>query len=157
MGETAKELTAIATVRGIVVWEMMPQGPINGPVEFQNALNHTFREMIADGSHTFYVDDGSLRSGEWEEGCVITDEDWEIRLQLWERMARIAVEAGLMSKFGKIWVSQYMVELLGYLVGEGRIQPTEERVAALLAVPKSKRNACREQVLCGLGLFEVLK
>ncbi len=53
----------------------MPQGPINGPTEFQQAMNFVFCEMIADGTMTFYIDDGNLRFGEFEEGVELTEED----------------------------------------------------------------------------------
>lgn len=80
MGKTARELTVINTVMGLIEWVTMPQGPINGPTEFQQAMNSTFQDLISEGVMKFYIDDGNLRSGEYEEGGCLTDEDYEIHL-----------------------------------------------------------------------------
>ncbi len=48
LGDVAKELMVINTVLGLVEWEFMPQGCINGPTEFQHAVNDAFQEMVLE-------------------------------------------------------------------------------------------------------------
>ena len=48
LGDVAKELMVINTVLGLVEWEFMPQGCINGPTEFRHAVNDAFQEMILE-------------------------------------------------------------------------------------------------------------
>ena len=39
VGSVAKSLTVMATSLGLIEWDTMPQDGVNGPVEFQNAMN----------------------------------------------------------------------------------------------------------------------
>lgn len=143
----------INTVLGRIQWETLPEDIINGPSEFHNAVNIMFDEMIQDGTVKSHVDDGSLKSGDYVEGSSPSDEDFETHLQLMDRLADTAIESGPMFKFDKcIWL-QRMLELLGYRVGMGRIQFTEQRIAALLATPLPQTVTQMLSWLGGVGFI----
>ena len=68
MGEVAKEMYTISTSLGMAQWLVMPQGPHNGPTEFQAAVNEVFWELISRGKIRLFVDDGALRAGVYRPG-----------------------------------------------------------------------------------------
>ena len=63
LGKVAKELYTIATCLGLAQWNILPQGPVNGPSEFQRAVNEIFAVLIQAGKCRFFVDDAALRTG----------------------------------------------------------------------------------------------
>ena len=54
LGEVAKELYTIATCLGLAQWEVLPQGPVNAPAEFQTAVHEVFAELIAEGTSAIH-------------------------------------------------------------------------------------------------------
>ena len=50
--------------------------------------------MIMNGTMRFFIDDGNLKSGEYDDNIPTSDEDYEVHLQLLDQMADIAIAAG---------------------------------------------------------------
>ena len=63
LGKVAKSLTVMATSLGLIEWDTMPQGVVNGPAEFQNAMNHCFSELMSEGCLKAFIDDLNLTTG----------------------------------------------------------------------------------------------
>lgn len=151
LGEMARELYTIATTLGLAQWDIMPQGAVNAPAEFQRAMNQIFAVLIQSGHLRFFVDDGAIKTGQYL-GKPPTDVDWREHLDVLEKFATTAEDAGLMLKFEKIQFLRQQLEALGYLVGHGVIRPTEQRVAALLGVEKPL-TAVQMMIYLGMAAF----
>ena len=58
-----------------------------------------------------------------------------------------------MFKFEKLDLLKFRLKALGYMAGQGVIQPIEERVSALLSLPKPVTASDIATVLGGLGVL----
>lgn len=120
---------------GVCHWGVMPQGPVNAPSELQRAVNEIRFTLIQAAKVILFVDDGSLKSGKYK-GKPPTDLDWREHLDFLDEFSAVSVEAGPMLKFEKGEWLKRRLEALGLVVGHGVIQPTQSRIAAILAVER---------------------
>ena len=139
LSKTLKNLLTIATSRGLMRWTTLPFGPKNGPPEFQAAINEVFRDLIP-GAVRVFVDDLCARSGVWREGLKALSDRELVRehVTLLDRVAEIAIRAGLLFKFPKAQFLKEVVELVGFEVGRGRIRITEKRCEGLVNAPRPR-------------------
>ena len=116
MAADSMEVTAFTTPYGLFEFTVMPFGPHNAPVTFQRMMNEVQRDCSAFSRS--YIDDVVVFSHTWEE------------LLLHLRAVLTCLQQANLSL--KLRVSSpSRSALFGILVGEGRIEPDLEKIAAV--------------------------
>ena len=130
--------TAFRTQRGQFEFVVMPFGVTNAPSTFQRMMNSLFKEEL-DDYVLVYLDDILVFSSTLEEHIA------HIRKAL-ERLR----SAKLYARLHKCAFFQRRVEYLGFDVSADGIQPSQEKVKAVVEWPKPQR--CGEMFVDSLGL-----
>ena len=130
-----RRLTAFPTDQGLMQFKYMPFGCVNSGAIFCRMVRKLLRGLDSVAS---YVDDLIIFSDEWQDHLRV------IR-QVLERLRR----HGLTARPSKCEVGCSRVKLLGHVVGDGELQPQEEKVRKIDEVPRPQD---KKQLRSFLGL-----
>ena len=120
--ESAKEVSAFVTPKGLYQYKVMPFGMRNSPATFQRLINNIISEI--DGCEG-YIDDVIIYSDTWDEHVKIMRKFFQ---QLSEARLTIIL---LKSEFGC-----GQATYLGHFVGQGQNKPVEAKVEAISKFPQ---------------------
>ena len=136
LDEASKKLATVNTHKGLYQFNRLPFGISSAPSIFQRAI-----EGILQGlDHvSVYLDD-----------ILLTGATVEEHLQLLEEVLRRLEEAGLRLKKSKCAFMLSSVEYLGYIISADGIQPSPEKVRALMDAPRPQNTS---QLRSFLGLL----
>lgn len=123
--QNSRKFTAFCCHQGIFEFKKAPFGLCNSPSAFQRFITHVFRQLISTGIVIIYIDDIIIPSSTRSEGidklkCVLN----------------VAAQNGLKIKWSKCQFVQQKVEYLGFIVENGTIQPSEQKLKAVQKFPK---------------------
>ena len=116
--------TAFLTEFGLFEFTVMPFGLTNAPASFQRMMEEVLEPHISKGIAGVYGDDVVVHSQQAEshvEDVLDVCEDINI--------------AALRIKWGKCLFDQEEIEYLGFLIGRGRIVPSQRAAAAIRNFP----------------------
>ena len=122
MSPSSREKTAFATPFGLFEFDVMPFGLHNAPATFQRLMNHILRDCQSF-ARAYYIDDIVIFSQSWEE---------HVR-HLSEVFKRLA--ANLRVKLEKCPFGCVRAHYLGHVIGQGKVEPEEGKVAAVRDYP----------------------
>ena len=108
---------------------------MDAPAEFQQSVNEIFTELVNTEKLRFLVDDAALRTGKYVDKKPVGKGYWE-HIHLLEEFASMSEVAGLMLEYEEIMYVRQKLVALGFLAGEGKVQPTEVRILGLLVTQK---------------------
>ena len=117
--------TAFLTEFGLFEFTVMPFGLTNAPASFQRMMEEVLERQRAAGRAGVYVDDVVVHSREQHTHC---DDVVEVCGDIDSARLRI--------KWPKCRWDQEEVEYLGYLIGRGRIIPSQRAAAAIRDCPR---------------------
>ena len=128
MSPSSREKTAFATPFGLFEFDVMPFGLHNAPATFQRLMNHIL--LDCQSFARAYIDDIVIFSQSWEE---------HVR-HLSEVFKRLA--ANLRVKLEKCPFGCVRAYYLGHVIGQGKVEPEEGKVAAVrdYPTPVTKRD-----------------
>lgn len=117
--------TAFVTHHGQFEFLKCPFGLCNSPAVFQRFISTVFRELMMENIMLYYMDDIIVLSSTEEEGLK--------RLQ---RVLQVAKDYGLDLKKKKCQLLQKRIEFLGFIIEDGRVQPSNEKTLAIRNYPQ---------------------
>ena len=117
---------AFTTPLGLYEPTVMFFGLTNSPATFQLVMNTIFREQIARGTMTIYMDDIAVHTKP-EEGET-EDQHLEWHRRLVKEMLTILEEHDLFVNIDKCQFEQESIEFLGVRVGRGRVEMQASKV-----------------------------
>lgn len=126
--------TAFQTVAGLYQWVRMPFGLVSAPATFARMMRWLLNESAIN-----FFDDILVTSGSWDRHVA----------DVASVLSRLR-EAGLTARPTKIYAGFRVVEFLGHQVGRGTLQPIDEKVRKILAIPIP---TTKRQVRSLLGLI----
>lgn len=103
----------------------VPFGLCNSPAVFQRHIRAVFRDLIADGTVSSYLDD-----------LIVAAKTDEENLRKLEKVLQIASEYGLIINWGKCQFLVKTVDYLGYVVEAGRYHPSDKKTLTVSRFPK---------------------
>lgn len=136
--EDSRRYTSFVTHNGQFEFLKCPFGLCNSPAVFQRYISHILRELTIENIALYYMDDIIVISSSMKEG-----------IERLKRVLKIASEYGLDIKKSKCRFLQKRVEFFGYIIEEGKIQPSGEKSIAIKRFPKPTTH---KQVQSFLGL-----
>ena len=136
MADGARHLTAFTTPFGLYQFRVMPFGLKGAPATFQRLMD-TVLQGLQDFSAA-YIDDLAIHSDSWDDHLR------HVRAVL-QRLR----EAGLTAKPKKCQFGMDQCVYLGYVVGNGVIQPERSKLQGVESFPTPSTKI---QVQCFLGL-----
>lgn len=122
--ESSRKYTSFVTSNGQFEFLFVPFGISNSPAVFTRFIFAVLMDLIRDGTIVVYMDDIIIPSKDEIEGV----EKFEIVLKRAER-------CGLRIKWSKCQILQRKVIFLGYVVQNGSIKPSDEKVKAVNNFP----------------------
>ena len=127
--ERSKQYTAFSTPLGLFQFKYLPFGLHGAPASFQRMMDRLLRGK--EGYAAAYMDD-----------LVIFSPDWESHLVHVSDVLETLKQANLTAKPSKCSFGQSKVNYLGYVVGEGIIEPQKTKVEAVAnkTQPKTKKD-----------------
>lgn len=128
VNKSSQKYTSFVTPYGQFEFTHMPFGLCTAPSVFQRFINDVFQDFILDGTALAYLDDLILPSKTEEEA-----------LYKLEKVFKRAEEYGLEFNWKKCQFMKKEICYLGYIIREGEISPSKEKVAAVanFQVPKN--------------------
>lgn len=136
--EDSIKYTSFITPTGQYEFLKCPFGLCNSPAVFQRYINFVFRPLIRGKTLIYYMDDLIIPSISEIEG-----------LEKLEKVLDVASRYGLDIKTEKCQFLKKRVNFLGYIVENGKIQPSDEKTKAIKNFPEPKTI---KQVQSFLGL-----
>ena len=130
--------TAFRTSRGLFEYTVVPMGLCNAPATFMRLMNNIFKDMIAEGFVTVFMDD-----------IVIYSESVQDH---WVHLRKVLVrlkEQKLFAKASKCSFFSRAVQFLGHTLTPNGIEPMVEKLQAIEAWPTPTN---REELRSFLGL-----
>lgn len=130
MKEEDKEKTAFTTPQGQFQWTVMPFGLKNAGAVFSRMMRKLLRPLDRDAVSNF-IDDIMIATYTWEEHIQVLKATLD-RLE----------ECGLTAKPSKCYLGFEKLSFLGHIVGQGTIQPEEDKVDKIRDAqpPKTKKD-----------------
>ena len=125
MAEGARHLTAFTTPIGLYQFRVMPFGLKGAPATFQCLMDKVLQGLQGFSAAYMYIDDLAIHSDSWDNPLQHVR---TVLQRLWE--------AGLTAKPPKYQFGMDQCVYLGYVVGNGVIQP--ESIAS--GMPKSSKS-----------------
>ena len=135
MSEQSKKLTAFSTPQGLFQFRTMPFGLVNAPAIFSRLMRKLLDQMENIDN---FIDDILVFTMTWHEHK-------DVLLELFRRLR----DAGLTAKPSKTFIGYKNLECLGHLLGNDRLQPNPDKVAA---VENANRPSTKKQVKAFIGL-----
>jgi ribonuclease HI len=123
--EASCKYTAFIVPNGHYEFLRMPFGLSTSPAYFQKYVNAVFRKLTAKRIVAIYMDDLIIPSVNVREGLS--------RLKL---VFKTATRYGVSFNWKKCQLLKSKVDYLGYVIGNGRIAPSEEKTDAVRHFPK---------------------
>lgn len=105
----------------------MPFGLCNAPSVFQRFMNDIFRDLVTRGFALLYMDDIIIPAPNEKENIA------HLRLML-----KVASKHGLEINTKKCEYLQTRIDFLGHTIEAGTIQPSSEKISAVLNFPEPK-------------------
>ena len=136
MADGARHLTAFTTPFGLYQFRVMPFGLKGAPATFQRLMDTVLQGL--QGFSAAYIDDLAIHSDSWDDHLR------HVRAVL-QRLR----EAGLTAKPKKCQFGMDQCVYLGYVVGNGVIQPERSKLQGVESFPTPSTKI---QVQCFLGL-----
>lgn len=136
--ESSTKYTSFVTPSGQYEFLKCPFGLCNSPAVFQRFISHIFRGLTTKNIMIFYMDDIVIPSSTYEEGIE--------RLRM---VLEVARDYGLEIKKSKCQFLKERVNFLGYIVENGKVQPSDEKT---LAIKHFKEPTTCKQLQSFLGL-----
>ena len=129
LSESSREKTAFTTTFGLFEFEVMPFGLHSTPATFQRLMNYVLRSCESYAKS--YIDDIAVYSQTWEE-----------HLEHLGEVFRRLVSADLHVKLVKCHFGVSKVHYLGHVIGQGEIEPDQQKIAGVQSypVPATKKN-----------------
>lgn len=140
--EGSKDFTSFITHSGQYKFNKVPFGLSNSPAVFQRFINSVFRQLICKGLMFAYMDD-----------VVIPAKDFEEALERRQLVLDTARDYGLDINFKKCQFLKKRIEFLGYVIKEGKIQPSSTKIAAVQSFLEPKTIAALQSFLGLTGYF----
>lgn len=137
LATASKPKTAFQTTSGQYQFKVMPFGLTNAPATFQRLMRTTLRGLDVP----VYLDD-----------VIIPSRNEPEHLSSLEELFNRLLNAGLKLKPAKCHFGKRKVEYLGFIVGEGRLAPNPDRVAAIRDYP-TPATPLELQRFLGMALF----
>lgn len=139
--EDAIPKTGFVTPEGHYEYVKMPYGLANAPVVYQKIISNTLRSFIESGEILVYIDDILILSNTVEEG-----------LSRLRKVLKTLTEAGFSINLRKCSFLSTKIEYLGRTISEGQVQPSKEKVRALVEAPIPK-NVKQARQFLGLASY----
>lgn len=111
--EASRKYTAFVVPNGHYEFERVPFGLCTSPAVFQKYIHRIFKELMEREVMTTYMDDFIVLATTVEEG-----------LERLQEVLNHASQYGLQFKWKKCQLLKKEVEYLGYVVGNGKVQPS---------------------------------
>jgi len=123
-----RDKTAFSTPAGQFRWVTMPFGLVNAGACFTKMMRKLLEPLQCTEFHNF-IDD-----------VLLATESWERHLECIQMFLRRLKEANLAAKPSKCFIGYRKVEFLGHMVGNGIMQPTDDKVTKIKSAeqPKTK-------------------
>lgn len=120
--------TSFVTPSGQFEFLKCPFGLCNSPAVFQRYITHIFRDLSLANMALYYMDDVIILSSTEEEGIANL-----------EKVLEVASSYGLTIKKKKCQFLKKRVDFLGFIIEDGKVQPSEEKTQAIkrFAEPKT--------------------
>nr|XP_012232177.1 PREDICTED: uncharacterized protein K02A2.6-like [Linepithema humile] len=122
--EDSRKYTAFIVPNGHYELLRMPFGLSTSPAYFQRYINAIFRELIAKGIVSVYMDDLTIPSSDCQEGLA--------RLKT---VLSVASEYGLAANWKKCHFLRTKVNYLGYVIEGGVVAPSEDKTKVIKNYP----------------------
>jgi transposase InsO family protein len=127
VAEQSRKYTAFVTPTGQYEFTKVPFGLCNSPSVFQRFISYIFRELVKKGTMFTYLDDI----------IIISQNETEAVHRLRE-VLNVSSAHGLEINWSKSQVLHRRIEFLGHVIEDGKIQPTTEKIAALVNYPEPR-------------------
>ncbi|XP_069140237.1 uncharacterized protein [Argopecten irradians] len=135
MAESAKSKTAFITPQGLYQFRVMPFGLVNAPATFSRLMRKLLAGMDCLDN---FIDDILIFTDTWEQHL-------EVLRELFGRLRK----ARLTARPTKCSIGFKSLPCLGYVVGDQRLRPDQEKIKAIEEAP---RPETKKQVRSFLGL-----
>ncbi|GFU84844.1 retrovirus-related Pol polyprotein from transposon 297 [Trichonephila clavipes] len=140
--ESSKKYTAFITDQGLFEFNFAPFGLCLSPPVFQRYVSYVLRDLSRDGTILVYMD-----------GIIIPSENIEEDIAKLERVLVTAAKFGLEINFKKCQFLYSKIEFLGYLIENGTIKPSPDKLKAVYNFPQPKSIKNVQQCLGLTGYF----
>jgi len=130
--------TAFRTSRGLFEYTVVPMGLCNAPATFMRLMNNIFKDMIAEGFVTVFMDDIVIYSESVQD-------HWT---HLRKVLARLR-EQKLFAKASKCCFFSRKVQFLGHVLTPEGLKPMSEKLQAIDSWPDP---TCKDDLRSFLGL-----
>jgi len=144
--EVSHKYTAFVIPNGYFEFLRMPFGLSMSSAYFQKYVNAVFCDLMMKGIVAIYMNDLIILSVDMQEGLMmlklILEAASKYGLKLEEMSTEVKVELKLKSK----------VNYLGYIIENGEITPSEEKINVVKHFPKST-NVCDARIFRAHGVF----
>lgn len=120
----SRKYTSFVTPQAQYEFTKMPFGLCTAPSVFQRFINDVFQDFIMDGTALAYLDDLIIPSKTEEDG-----------LDKLRKVLIRAEEYGLRFNWKKCQFMKKEITYLGYIINEGEIRPSKEKIAAVSRFP----------------------
>lgn len=137
MANNSKEKTAFRTPRGLYQFKVMPFGLKNAPATFQRMMDEILGDLYWKGVLA-YIDDILIHG-------ITIEEVWHNLSIVLQRLK----DANLTINIDKCEFFPETIKYLGYIIGQGKIQPNPNKIIALRAA-KTPTNVSEVRSLLGL-------
>lgn len=142
VNKESQKYTSFVTPQGQYEFQKMPFGLCTAPSVFQRFVNDIFRDIIQEGTALAYLDDLIIPSKTEEEG-----------LEKLRRVFKKAEEFGLQFNWEKCNFLKRKITYLGYVVEEGQISPSKEKITAVANFPIPQNLKTLQSFLGLTGYF----
>ncbi|XP_076448667.1 uncharacterized protein LOC143285290 [Babylonia areolata] len=129
--------TAFSTPLGQFQWTVMPFGLQNAVAVFSRVMRRLLEPLGHDDVQNFMDD------------VIVATDTWEQHVQALEALFGRLDEANLSVRPSKCFIGFEELKFLGHVVGQGRMRPTEDKVAK---IRDASRPATKKEVRSFLGL-----
>ena len=136
MAEGARHLTSLTTFFGLYQFRVMPFGLTGGPATLQRLMDTVLEGL--QGFSAAYIDNLAIHSDSWDN-----------HLQHVRTVLQCLREAGLTAKPKNCQFGMDKCVCLGYVVGNGVIQPERSKLQSVESFPTP---TTKTQMQCFLGL-----
>lgn len=141
MDDDSIRFTAFVTPEGHYEYLKMPYGLANAPIVYQRIMSKTLREHLESGKTLVYIDDVLILSDTVDEGLITL-----------RKVLQTLTESGFSINLKKCSFLSTKVEYLGRTISQGQVQPSVQKVKALVESPVPK-NVKQVRQFLGLASY----